>query len=171
MPRPGCCARRYGGTGASTRHPPLRMVSFRLLDRYALSLIPRDRRQSAGFGSPYSGSPDARCLAERENVMSPKPERPTLSPPKPRPHGAPLALAGIRVADFSHFIAGPLCSMILADLGAEVIKIEKADGGDDFRRIRPPVTEQEGAPYLWTNRNKKEHRARSETARGAAYRP
>ncbi len=87
--------------------------------------------------------------------MSPKPERPTLSPPKPRPHGAPLALAGIRVADFSHFIAGPLCSMILADLGAEVIKIEKADGGDDFRRIRPPVTEQEGAPYLWANRNKK----------------
>src|SRR5580698_6703076 len=86
------------------------------------------------------------CLARGENVMSPKPERPALSPPKPRPHGAPLALAGIRVADFSHFIAGPLCSMILADLGAEVIKIEKADGGDDFRRIRPPVTEDGGAP-------------------------
>jgi formyl-CoA transferase len=66
-----------------------------------------------------------------------------------------LALAGIRVADFSHFIAGPLCSMILADLGAEVVKIEKAGGGDDFRRLRPAVTEQEGAPYLWTNRNKK----------------
>lgn len=87
--------------------------------------------------------------------MPPKPERPTLERPMPRPQGAPLALAGIRVADFSHFIAGPLCSMILADLGAEVIKIEKADGGDDFRRIRPQVTEQEGAPYLWTNRNKK----------------
>src|SRR5580693_2644676 len=87
--------------------------------------------------------------------MPPKPERPALSPPKPRPEGAPLALVGIRVADFSHFIAGPLCSMILADLGAEVIKIEKADGGDDFRRIRPAVTEQEGAPYLWANRNKK----------------
>jgi formyl-CoA transferase len=66
-----------------------------------------------------------------------------------------LALAGVRVADFSHFIAGPLCSMILGDLGAEVIKIEKADGGDDFRRLRPPVTEHEGAPYLWANRNKK----------------
>ena len=87
--------------------------------------------------------------------MPPKPERPTLSPPTPRPQGAPLALAGIRVADFSHFIAGPLCSMILADMGAEVIKIEKSDGGDDFRRIRPPVTEQEGAPYLWANRGKK----------------
>ncbi len=87
--------------------------------------------------------------------MPPKPERPTLSAPTPREPGAPLALAGIRVADFSHFIAGPLCSMILADLGAEVIKIEKADGGDDFRRLRPAVTEQEGAPYLWANRNKK----------------
>lgn len=87
--------------------------------------------------------------------MSPKPERPALSAPTPRPSGAPLALSGIRVADFSHFIAGPLCSMILGDLGAEVIKIEKADGGDDFRRLRPFVTEQEGAPYVWTNRNKK----------------
>ena len=87
--------------------------------------------------------------------MSLKPERPTLAAPTPRPRGAPLALAGIRVADFSHFIAGPLCSMILADLGAEVIKIEKSNGGDDFRRIGPPVTEHEGAPYLWANRNKK----------------
>jgi crotonobetainyl-CoA:carnitine CoA-transferase CaiB-like acyl-CoA transferase len=87
--------------------------------------------------------------------MKPKPERPTLPEPTPRKRGAPMALAGIRVADFSHFIAGPLCSMILADLGAEVIKIEKADGGDDFRRIHPAVTKQEGAPYLWANRNKK----------------
>lgn len=45
--------------------------------------------------------------------------------------------------------------MMLGDLGAEVIKIEKPDGGDDFRRLRPPVTEQEGAPYIWCNRNKK----------------
>src|ERR1700733_14841286 len=85
----------------------------------------------------------------------PKPARPTLGAPTPRPQGAPLALAGIRVADFSHFIAGPLCSRILADLGAEVIKIEKADGGDDFRSLRPAVTKQEGATELWANRNKK----------------
>jgi formyl-CoA transferase len=45
--------------------------------------------------------------------------------------------------------------MILGDLGAEVIKIEKTEGGDDFRRLGPPVTEQEGAPFLWCNRNKK----------------
>ena len=81
--------------------------------------------------------------------------RPTLSPPPPRAKDAPLALSGIRVADFSHFIAGPLCTMILADMGAEVIKIEKADGGDDFRSLRPKVTDQAGGPFLWTNRNKK----------------
>ena len=82
-------------------------------------------------------------------------DRPDLSPPTPRPAGAPLALSGIRVADFSHFIAGPLCSMILADLGAEVIKIEKADGGDDFRTLRPAVGEDQSSPFLWTNRNKR----------------
>ena len=87
--------------------------------------------------------------------MTAKPERPMLTPPAPRPQGAPLALAGIRVADFSHFIAGPLCARILADMGADVIKIEKADGGDDFRRVRPEVTSQGGAPHIWANRNKK----------------
>jgi formyl-CoA transferase len=81
--------------------------------------------------------------------------RPTPPPPAPRPSGAPLALAGVRVADFSHFIAGPLCSMILADLGAHVIKIEKIDGGDDFRTLGPKISPQEGAPFLWTNRNKR----------------
>jgi crotonobetainyl-CoA:carnitine CoA-transferase CaiB-like acyl-CoA transferase len=86
--------------------------------------------------------------------MSQKPDRPHLSAPTPRPRNAPLALQGIRIADFSHFIAGPLCAMILSDMGAEVIKIEKPEG-DDFRRLRPPVTDQEGAPFLWCNRNKK----------------
>ena len=80
--------------------------------------------------------------------------RPHLSPPTPRPAGAPLALSGIRVADFSHFIAGPMCSMILADLGADVIKIEKAEGGDDFRSLRPKVSDDAGGPFLAMNRNK-----------------
>ena len=87
--------------------------------------------------------------------MTSSSERSGRAGPVPRTLGAPLALAGIRVADFTHFIAGPLCSMILGDLGAEVIKIEKRDGGDDFRRLPPKLTEQEGAPFLWCNRNKK----------------
>jgi crotonobetainyl-CoA:carnitine CoA-transferase CaiB-like acyl-CoA transferase len=73
----------------------------------------------------------------------------------PRPADAPKALEGIRIVDFSHFIAGPLATMILADMGAEVIKIEAPDRGDDLRRY-PPVDPnlKLGAPFLWTNRNK-----------------
>jgi crotonobetainyl-CoA:carnitine CoA-transferase CaiB-like acyl-CoA transferase len=73
----------------------------------------------------------------------------------PRPANAPKALEGIRVVDFSHFIAGPLATMILADMGAEVIKIEAPGRGDDLRRYPPvhPALEL-GAPFLWTNRNK-----------------
>jgi crotonobetainyl-CoA:carnitine CoA-transferase CaiB-like acyl-CoA transferase len=62
-------------------------------------------------------------------------------------------LADLRVVDFTHYIAGPFCTMILADFGADVIKIESPEGGDGFRQF-PPHRDGEGAPYLWTNRNK-----------------
>ncbi|WP_051383335.1 CaiB/BaiF CoA-transferase family protein [Bradyrhizobium sp. WSM3983] len=74
----------------------------------------------------------------------------------PRPSDAPRALAGIRVVDFSHFIAGPFATMILADMGAEVIKIEAPGRGDDLRRYPPVHPElKAGAPFVWTNRNKR----------------
>jgi crotonobetainyl-CoA:carnitine CoA-transferase CaiB-like acyl-CoA transferase len=74
----------------------------------------------------------------------------------PRPSHAPKALEGIRVVDFSHFIAGPFATMILADMGAEVIKIEAPDRGDDLRRYPPVHADLKyGAPFLWTNRNKR----------------
>jgi crotonobetainyl-CoA:carnitine CoA-transferase CaiB-like acyl-CoA transferase len=73
----------------------------------------------------------------------------------PRPSHAPKALEGIRVVDFSHFIAGPFATMILADMGAEVIKIEAPRRGDDLRRYPPVHPElKHGAPFVWTNRNK-----------------
>ena len=70
--------------------------------------------------------------------------------------GAQGPLSGLRVVDFSHFIAGPFCSMTLADMGAEVIKIEPP-GGEGFRKYGPsrPELNNEGAAFLWANRNKK----------------
>lgn len=65
-------------------------------------------------------------------------------------------LAGLRVVDFTHFIAGPFCSMSLADMGADVIKVE-APGGEAFRKYGSPRAEldNQGAAFLWANRNKK----------------
>lgn len=75
---------------------------------------------------------------------------------RPRPTGAPLALEGVRVVDFTHYIAGPFATVILADMGADVVKIEAPGRGDDFRHYPPFQEEVEGgAPYIWTNRNKR----------------
>lgn len=64
-------------------------------------------------------------------------------------------LAGIRVLDLSRVLAGPLCTMLLADLGADVIKVERPDGGDDTRAWGPPFDSRgESAYYLSVNRNK-----------------
>ncbi|HEX4203765.1 MAG TPA: CoA transferase [Ktedonobacteraceae bacterium] len=64
------------------------------------------------------------------------------------------ALEGIRVLDLSQIMAGPFCAMLLADLGAEVIKIEKPQGGDDSRRMGPPYYNKESAAFMAVNRNK-----------------
>lgn len=47
-------------------------------------------------------------------------------------------LSGMKVIELAHIMAGPACGLMLADMGAEVIKVEKADGGDDSRRSMPP---------------------------------
>src|SRR3954462_12605494 len=57
------------------------------------------------------------------------------------------ALDGILVADFSRVLAGPLATMNLADLGADVVKVERPDGGDDTRGWGPPWTEDGTSPY------------------------
>ena len=64
-------------------------------------------------------------------------------------------LEGILVADFSRVLAGPLAAMLLGDLGADVIKVERPDGGDDTRAWGPPWHDGESTYYLGLNRNKR----------------
>jgi crotonobetainyl-CoA:carnitine CoA-transferase CaiB-like acyl-CoA transferase len=63
-------------------------------------------------------------------------------------------LAGIVVADFSRVLAGPYCTMLLADLGATVIKVE-GPGGDETRAWKPPIRDGESTYYMSINRNKR----------------
>ncbi len=64
-------------------------------------------------------------------------------------------LVGLRVIDLTHVMAGPVCSLMLADMGADVIKVEKLPGGDDTRRTVPPAIAGESAAFLMVNRNKR----------------
>src|SRR5581483_3040425 len=64
-------------------------------------------------------------------------------------------LSGILVADFSRVLAGPLATMILADLGADVVKIERPGAGDDTRAWGPPFVGEDAAYFLSLNRNKR----------------
>ncbi len=69
--------------------------------------------------------------------------------------GTPEALKGMKVLDCSQILAGPFCSMLLADMGADVVKIEKPTGGDDTRRMGPPFIGGESAAFMAMNRNKR----------------
>ena len=64
-------------------------------------------------------------------------------------------LAGMLVLDLTQIMAGPVCTMLLADMGADVIKIERPNGGDDTRRMGPPYAGGLAAGFLALNRNKR----------------
>ncbi len=70
----------------------------------------------------------------------------------PTPHPGPLA--GMKVLELAQIMAGPTCGMLLADMGAEVIKVEKLPGGDDSRSYQEPRVNGVSAPFMILNRNK-----------------
>ena len=67
----------------------------------------------------------------------------------------PGPIHGVKVLELAQIMAGPTCGLMLADLGAEVIKIEKIPGGDDTRRFLPPDINGEAAAFMMMNRNKR----------------
>jgi crotonobetainyl-CoA:carnitine CoA-transferase CaiB-like acyl-CoA transferase len=64
-------------------------------------------------------------------------------------------LAGLKIVDLTHVMAGPTCTLMLADMGADVIKIEKTPNGDDTRHMVPPKIGDEAASFMMMNRNKR----------------
>ncbi len=81
---------------------------------------------------------------------------PAISPPAAGP------LTGIRILDLSRILAGPICTQLLGDYGADIIKIEKPGAGDDTRSWGPPFVKEadgndteESTFYLCANRNKR----------------
>src|SRR6202162_3047741 len=76
-------------------------------------------------------------------------------------------LTGLKVVDLTHVMAGPTCTLMLADMGAEGIKIEKIPAGDDTRYMVPPKIGDEAASFLMMNRNKKGIALDLKTAGGA----
>ncbi len=69
------------------------------------------------------------------------------------PHPGPLR--GMRVLELAQIMAGPTCGMLLADMGADVVKVEKLPDGDDARGYREPLVNGVSAPFMMLNRNKR----------------
>jgi len=69
------------------------------------------------------------------------------------PHPGPLC--GMRVLELAQIMAGPTCGMLLADMGADVVKVEKLRGGDDARGYQEPSVNGVSAPFMMLNRNKR----------------
>jgi len=77
-----------------------------------------------------------------------------------------MPLKGIRILDLTRMVAGPMCAMLLGDLGAEVIKIENPGKGDDSRKWGPNFVNGESAYFLSVNRHKKSIHPRFQKTKG-----
>jgi crotonobetainyl-CoA:carnitine CoA-transferase CaiB-like acyl-CoA transferase len=85
--------------------------------------------------------------------MANPPHTATVTPEVASPHPGPLR--GMRVLELAQIMAGPTCGMMLADMGADVVKVEKLPGGDDARGYREPRVNGVSAPFMMLNRNKR----------------
>ncbi len=106
----------------------------------------------AGTGPPSGSAEQQRGRTARRGEE--KRQRPQPDDPAGRRDGAALPLAGIKVLDLTRALAGPFCTMILGDLGADVIKVEPAEGGDMIRGWGP-FDRGVGVYFLSVNRNKR----------------
>src|SRR5262245_54355148 len=117
------------------------------------SRSPRARRRSNATSSPSASSacrdPDGDARAGDERAMSES-----------------QVLAGVRVLDYGRFIAAPWCSAILGDMGADVIRVEKREGGED-RWVQAVTEGGEGGTFLQCNRNKRSLTLDTTTPEGA----
>ena len=75
-------------------------------------------------------------------------------------------LQGMKVIELAHIMSGPVCGMMLADMGADVIKVEKVPDGDDSRRFSPILPSGESASFMIVNRNKRGIGLNLKSARG-----
>ena len=75
-------------------------------------------------------------------------------------------LTGMRVIELAHIMSGPICGMMLADMGADVLKVEKTPDGDDSRRFAPILDCGESASFMIVNRNKRDIGLNLKTAGG-----
>src|SRR6185503_3701206 len=112
----------------------------------------RARRQQRGRGRPHGVVHRARERGRHRGVAHAG--GPICNGRDPFMSEREGVLAGIRVLDFGRYIAGPYCAALLADLGADVIRIERRSGGED-RWVAPVSEDGSGAMYLVMNRNKR----------------
>src|ERR1700761_2955770 len=124
----------------------------------SLSNVRWTRRRSR----PRSAMKASRALAPRIFVRA---TRPFSTRPNRNSRGAEMLandtartrgpLSGMRVIELAHIMSGPICGMMLADMGADVIKVERIPNGDDCRRFAPILPSGESASFLIVNRNKR----------------
>ena len=115
----------------------------RLRDPRRSSTERRSTRATPASAPRISGSAIAAFLAKTQAGV----QGPLTRMPGP--------LAGLKVIELAHIMAGPTCGLMLADMGADVIKVEKLPGGDDTRRSMPPTIDGESAAFMMMNRNKR----------------